>query len=199
MKKQIILIHGGEVFNTYEDYIKNLRLEEIELKDLFRKGWKKTLALKLGADWEVIAPRMPCGENAKYLEWKIYFEKIVPFTRDGVILIGHSLGGIFLAKYLSENKFPKKIKAVLLIATPHTEKFEHSLADFILPNSLLKLEKQGGSIFLYYSSDDMVVPIQNMKSYERDLPTAKMCLFSNYGHFSVEKFPEIIKDIKKLK
>jgi hypothetical protein len=51
---------------------------------------------------------MPNPMNARYNEWKILFKKIVLLLDDNVILIGHSLGAIFLVKYLSENKFPKK-------------------------------------------------------------------------------------------
>ena len=61
---------------------------------------------------------MPLQENAKYNDWKIFFERYIPFLRNNVILIGASLGGIFLAKYLSENKFPKKILSTYLICPP---------------------------------------------------------------------------------
>ncbi|MEK7607523.1 MAG: alpha/beta hydrolase, partial [Patescibacteria group bacterium] len=136
--------------------------------------------------------------NAKYIEWKIWFDKIVPFIENGVIFIGHSLGGIFLAKYLSENKFPKKIRATMLVTAPHSEKFEHSVADFVLPKKLKQFEKQGGEIFLYYSQDDQVVPFSNMKSYQKDLPKAHTQIFKDRGHFRQEEFPEIIEQIKKL-
>ncbi len=59
---------------------------------------------------------MPNKTNAQFEEWKIWFEKFIPFLNDGVILVGHSLGGVFLAKYLSENKFPKKIGGVFLVS-----------------------------------------------------------------------------------
>ncbi|MEK7607956.1 MAG: hypothetical protein AAB484_03525, partial [Patescibacteria group bacterium] len=66
MKKQVIIIHGGDVFDTYEQYIESLRRERVDLKDFFRKGWKKNLAERLGGDFVVIAPRMPNESNAKY-------------------------------------------------------------------------------------------------------------------------------------
>ncbi len=199
MKKQIVVIHGGDSFDTYEEYMENLRVEEINLEDFFRKGWKKNLAERLGDDFVVIAPRMPNEANAKYLEWKIWFDKIAPFIEDGVILIGHSLGGIFLAKYLSENTFPKKIRATMIVASPYTEISDRCMADFILPESLKQFEKQGGDIFLYYSEDDEVVPFKSLKGYEKDLPEADTCIFKDRGHFGQEEFPEIVAQIKKLK
>ncbi|MEK7163336.1 MAG: alpha/beta fold hydrolase [Patescibacteria group bacterium] len=202
MKKgiQVIAIHGGDAYDTYEQYIESLLKEKIDYKDFFKKGWKKTLAEKLDDRFEVITPRFPNEANAKYKEWKIRFEKIIPFINDGVVLIGHSLGGMFLARYLAENKFPKKIKATMIVASPHTEKLDHSLADFIIPKNLVPFEEQGGEIFLYYSNDDplMKEPMEHLKSYQRCLPNIHVRTFSDHGHFSGEEFPEIISDIKNL-
>ena len=75
---------------------------------------------------------MPNLINAKYNEWEIIFNKLVPFLNDTIIFIGHSLGGV-LAKYLSENKFPKKILATFLICAPYDDKdADYSLVDFNL-------------------------------------------------------------------
>ena len=105
MKQQIFVIHGGNASNSYHEYLKYLKAKKITLDDFHRKDWKTGLAEKLGRNFEVHNPAMPNKQNAKYLEWKIYFEKIIPLMKAPVILVGHSLGGIFLAKYLSEEKF----------------------------------------------------------------------------------------------
>ena len=62
----------------------------------------------LGGGYEVLIPQMPNSQNARYSEWKILFEKIISILDDEIILIGHSLGGIFLVKYFSENDYAKK-------------------------------------------------------------------------------------------
>src|SRR5690348_8942682 len=111
MKHQLIFLHGGDPYDTYEQFLASLKKQEIDLTRMKAKGWKEHLQAKLGPKFDVILPRMPNSMNAKYLEWKIWFEKLIPHMSKEVILGGHSLGGIFLAKYLSENKFPKKIKA----------------------------------------------------------------------------------------
>ncbi|MDR0369151.1 MAG: alpha/beta hydrolase [Candidatus Peribacteria bacterium] len=61
---------------------------------------------------------MPNKQNAKYKEWKIVFEKIVDKLDNNFILIGHSLGAMFIVKYLSEHTINKTIKKTLLLATP---------------------------------------------------------------------------------
>ena len=102
MKQQILVIHGGDTFDTYKDYLSFLKNREISLDRLrLKRDWKDILSEKLGENFDVLSPRMPNGTNARYKEWKIWFERVIPFIDKGVIFIGHSLGGIFLAKYLS--------------------------------------------------------------------------------------------------
>ncbi len=198
MKTQIIIIHGGDTFATHEEYLTFLGNYEIESLDYFRKkGWKSSLQEKLGESFDVIIPKMPCAINAKYEEWKIWFEKLSPLLNDEVILIGHSLGGIFLAKYLSENDFSKKILSLHLVAAPYDEETsQESLVDFALSKTVESLPKRADKIFLYHSQDDLVVPFVDVEKYQRDLPSAKLIVFEDRGHFNQEEFPELVKRVK---
>jgi len=65
MKKQIIIIHGGETFDTYKDYLKYLKDYEIDFEKLKRKRWKDNLEEELKNDFEIIKPQMPSARNAK--------------------------------------------------------------------------------------------------------------------------------------
>jgi len=205
-KKQILLIHGGEAFESYEAYFEYLKKAEFNMESEKEKDkrWRYSLEKELGQGFEVIAPTMPNKQNSKYKEWKIWFEKILPYIDDNIILIGHSLGGIFLAKYLSENDFPKKILATYLIAAPYDDKEYkekdggYSLADFALPDSLRRLEKQGGRIYLYHSKDDPIVPFAEVKKYAETLPSTEKEIFEEKGHFMQEEFPELIDNIRQL-
>lgn len=199
MKKQIIAIHGGDTFETYKQYISSLKNFKIDFERMMSKGWKDNLERGLGKEFEVVLPKMPNSLNAKYLEWKIWFEKIIPFFESKVVLVGHSLGGIFLAKYLSENKFPKKIIATFLVAVPYDDKnTNYSLADFKLKKDLSLLQNQSEKLFIYQSRDDDVVPFVDFEKYKKALPDANFREFKNKGHFSQKNFPEIIKEIRKV-
>lgn len=198
MKQQIVVIHGGDSFATYADYLAFLLTFPIDLADLFRKNWKNVLPEMLGSDYEVIQPQMPNKWNAKYEEWKIWFEKYIPFLRDGIVLVGHSMGGVFLAKYLAENEFPKKIKAVFLVAPPFNMDEGRALVEFVLPASLQNFEKQCGKILIYHSKDDSVVDFGELAKYQKVLQNATVKVFENRGHFTDEAFPELVSDIKDL-
>ncbi|MDE2040994.1 MAG: alpha/beta hydrolase, partial [Patescibacteria group bacterium] len=196
---QIIFIHGGSTYDSYDAYLEDLKAETFTADDfaaLTRKRWRDGLQEALGPDYAVIKPIMPCAANAKYLEWKIYFDKLVPFMRDGVIFVGHSLGGIFLAKYISEAEFPKDIGSVFLVAAPYATGPADKIVDFMLDGKLARLAELGPKVHLYHSKDDPVVNFGDLAKYQRLLPRAESRVCADKGHFLLEDFPGIVADIR---
>lgn len=193
------MVHGGETFKNQKDYLRYLETREISLTK--RVNWAGDyMDKKLGGKFEIIRPRMPLQENAKYSDWKIYFERFIPHLRDNVILIGGSLGGIFLAKYLSENKFPKKILSTYLVCPPFDDTVagEDLVGGFKLKSNLSLLEKSSENLHLLFSKDDDTVPVSHAEKYRNKLKSAEIVIYeSKNGHFNVPTFPEIVKMIKK--
>jgi|SRR5581483_4114573 len=199
MKQQVVLISGGTAFEKYEDFLKFLNELTPSLEYLKKKSWKNDLQDALGDDFDVVRLQMPNRMNAKYSEWKIYFDKYIPLFNDNVILIGHSLGGIFLDKYLSEKPFLKKIKATILIAPPFEDRgMQESLGDFALPGSLNNFSEQAGKIYLLFSKDDPIVPFAQLEKYKNALRKAVAIVFENKEHFSQDEFPELANLIKSI-
>jgi len=199
MKQQIVLIPGGNAFRKYEDYIKDLEDTKLSLSFFDKKDWKTGLGNILGEEYQVITPQMPNRFNARYKEWEIWFNKIADLLEDEIILIGTSLGGIFLAKYLAENTFSKKLKALFLVAAPYNTDPEGDLCDFVTDEDLSNIEKQTKHIFIYQSKNDEIVPFEDCQEYKKLLPEATLRVFENYGHFKLAEFPEIVKDIRLIK
>jgi hypothetical protein len=84
-----------------------LRSFEIDSLDyFFGTSWKNTLQQNLGEDFQVVAPRMPNQFDARYEEWKIWFEKLIPLLNDEVVLVGHS------SAISAENTLSKKITSL---------------------------------------------------------------------------------------
>lgn len=198
MKKQVVIIHGGDTFETYEEYLNFLRGYEIDVERYKsdKSDWKPWLRRRLGSGYEIVLPIMPNKTNAQFGEWKIWFEKFFPYLNDEVILIGHSLGGTFLAKYLSENQFPKKIKAVFLVGAVYDlDSEDYSLVSFVLPE---KLNLQTENTMIYHSKDDPVVSFSALEQFKKALPHAQTRIFEDRGHFNQEEFPELAEDILNL-
>lgn len=197
-KPQIFVIHGGMTFKNHKSYLHFLKNREISLAK--KVYWSNEyLQEKLGKDFEIIRPRMPLQDNAEYSDWKTHFERHFPQLRNNIILIGSSLGGIFLAKYLSEHKFPKKILAVYLICAPYDDTLpEEDLAGgFRLKSDLSLIEKNSNRVNLLFSKNDDVVPVSHANKYAHKLKNSKIIVYPHInGHFKISKFPEIVKMIK---
>lgn len=196
MKQQIFVIHGGTAFDSYDEYVAYLRSKTVDLDKLVSKDWKDRLQGNLDDDFTVYLLKMPNSQNAKYLEWAIWFEKYIPLMNEGALLVGHSLGAVFLAKYLAENRFPKTIKGVFLVAAPYDDDEGRKLPEFAITAPLAQLGAQAGKLFFYHSKDDPVVAFSELSRYERELPAATYRIFEDRLHFNMESFPEIVEDIK---
>ena len=184
-------------FKNKEDYLDYLRIREVSLEGYV--SWSDEYLKTSLPDYQIIKPRMPLKEDAKYEEWKIYFERFIPLLNNDVILIGNSLGAIFLAKYLAENVCPKTIKAVYLVAPPFDDSLydEDLVGGFELKEDLSALNSLKPTLF--FSRDDDVVPISQAEKYKAKLPNAKIIILDGKnGHFKVEEFPEIVAVIKAL-
>ena len=167
-----IYIHGGQVFETYEEYIEYLKKPPSPSYISWADQWLTENMLLRGET--VIRPRFPCKENAKYEEWKIVFEK---YLTEPQFVVGFSLGGLFLAKYLSENSNPL-IKHAFLVAPPSSlPGWEVTNTDFSAPATL------------FFSQDDKIVPFNTAEFYE-GLPQVHL---NGVNHFFCEDFPQLLE------
>ena len=199
MKTQVVVIHGGDAFSTHEEYLQFLKNFPLTIESVRpKRDWKSFLPEVLGEGYDVLAPIMPNKTNAQFSEWCLWFEKMFPFLEDGVILIGHSLGGTFLAKYLAEHTFPKRIGALFLVAAPHDAHTE-GVGDFLLPASLDGVRQQCATIVLFHSTDDDVVPFAQLAEYQQQLPNAHVTTFTDREHFNQSAFPELTSCITERK
>jgi uncharacterized protein len=202
-KQQVFYIHGASAYSDYQAYLQDLsRFTPRDLPWLPpRKKWTDALRADLGEGYEVFMPKMPNQNNAKYIEWKIWFERHFEYLRDGVILLGWSQGGYFLVKYLIENDTPFQVKALFLCAAPfNPDDFGgEDGGDFAFDtNAVSVLQGRVGKIFILHSKDDPVVPFSHGEQYAEALPHATFMTFEDKNHFLVEEFPELLDQIREL-
>lgn len=194
--RQVLIIHGGDSFSSYDAYMSDLQALEISYDRLKpQKKWKTWLAEQL-PDADVLLPTFPNGFNAVYDEWVIYFEKLLPLLEDGFSLVGHSLGAMFLAKYLSTHTLPRPAKQLVLVAGQYGTRQNDDLGSFVVTTAK-GLENSAGAIHLFYSEDDPIVDYASIHGFQKDLPMATSHTFSDRGHFLQPEFPELLAVLKQ--
>jgi len=195
-KRQVVTIHGGGSFipQAGETMLEIIAAKEPSLERMRRSvDWKGEIQERLGDAYDVLAPRMPNADAPHYREWKLWFEKILPLFEEDALFVGHSLGGMFLAKYFSENPQRAHVPALFLVAPPYDSmRYGWELAD------VEALASHAGKVFIYHSKDDEVVPFGENEKFKAALPGAAFRELDDRGHFNKDDFPEIVGDIRSL-
>lgn len=195
--KQVFIIHGGNSYNNYESYIQDLTSTPLDYERLkyaprwFNQGISQDLD-----EFDVLAPSMPNRQNAAYEEWKIVFEKCIPHFRNDVQLVGHSLGAMFLAKYLNDHSLPTKVRRVLLVSGGYDDDRNEELGSFRVLSAKGVLNNTD-EVHLLHSKDDFVVPFTELAKFQADLPSASSHIFEDRGHFLQADFPELYGLLKQ--
>lgn len=202
MKKQVVFIHGGDAFTKKADFLEHLRTVPLRTLPGKEKAqhWTETFASDLGEDYEVFMLSMPNKQNADFEEWSIWLLRHFAYLRDDVVFVGWSLGGMFLAKYLSLHSTPFSIRSLYLLAAPCGK--YHSLdgndcGTFQFdPEILPGLAKNVKNIQIWHSEDDFVVDFADAKKYQNALSEAVFNGFTDKNHFLTQTFPELLHSIK---
>jgi hypothetical protein len=194
MKPQIVFIHGGDAIRDPEKLYRLLRGRSFNPYEQ-RKRWREELFKNLSETHECHSLSMPNAFCADYEAWKIWFEKMVPYLRDGCILIGHSLGGGFLLRYLTENTMPVRVGQLHLVA-PVVLDLEDCEGFLIDTTTWAKFLTVPTVVHLWHSADDTLVPIAHSEAFAELYPAAVLHSFADRGHFLTESFPELEATIK---
>ena len=108
--------------------------------------------------FEVFVPDNTGGYSPKLSEWLGRIEQNKP--DENWILIGHSLGGVTILKYLEKTNMP--VAQTILLATPINEMKFTPLKNFFEQGfDWEKIKQNGGKINLIYELDDQVVPLEH--------------------------------------
>lgn len=147
---------------------------------------------------EILAqtPEMPEPYEPVYEKWCSVFNQFS--VNEYTILIGHSCGGGFLVRWLSENKI--KVGQVLLVApwTDPEKELSTGMFDFIIDPDLVS--KTAGLTVMYSLDDDETI-LKTVDELKAALPQAIFKEFSDKGHFTLEdtgtvEFPEILETLE---
>lgn len=148
-------------------------------------------------DIHTVALEMPHAYMPNYEVWKRELERFD--IDENTILVGHSCGGGFLLRYLSENP-NLQVDQVVLVAPwidPDDTK-KNNFFDFT-PNPRISTQSKKW-ISLFCSEDDMKDVIKSIDSILETYQNLKVQRFVDKGHFCLwdlrtEAFPELLDTI----
>lgn len=181
MKKQVLFIHSGgaQGLKQGSNYLISY------------------LRAMLGDDYQVLSPEMPEPEHPEYLPWKAELSKDLARLQNDAILVGHSLGGSVLLKYLSEEQVSKPIAGLFIVAAPYWGMDDWQVDEYRLEEDFQNHLPFLDHLFFYHSRNDEVVPFSHLATYAGKLPQATVRETQGQHLFSTG-LPELVADIKAL-
>jgi predicted alpha/beta hydrolase family esterase len=161
--------------------------------------WYPWLAKQLQLeDISAVVVEPPFPFRPRYEVWKKEFERfdITPET----ILVGHSCGGGFLIRWLSENK-DKKVGKVVLVApwlNPENNPVSDT-ADFFEFDIDPELASRTAGITIFNSDNDDETIHKSVEIIRSSVNDVAYREFQDYGHFCLENmntaaFPELLTE-----
>ena len=155
----------------------------------------KYLKTKLAGEFEILFPTVEKPNSPTYEKFKKMFASTFNDITEPIILVGHSLGGSTLLKYLSEEKPGISITALFLVATPY---WKSNMKEFQLKENFQASLKNIPAIFLYHSKNDSEVPFEHLKFYATAFKTATVRALPGKEHSFSKGLPQLASDIKYL-
>lgn len=146
-----------------------------------------------------IVPSFPTPYKQDYESWskilKAYFE--IGYITENTTFITHSLGGIFVIKFLLENKI--KVKKIITIAGFNNLEFEDDMdlyKSFYLDKDLSDIKLYSLERISLYSNNDPYVPQNDAENFADSILSEKI-LVNGLGHFNEKygytEFTELLK------
>ncbi len=156
-----------------------------------------SLQESLGPAYQVHYPMMPNEADPAYETYKTQLSKELASLNGQVVMVGHSMGGTVLLRYLTEEKVEKPIAGIFLVATPYWT-VEDWFDQHKLDKNLASPTHETLPICFYHSQDDPVVPFAHMAMYAAKLPQAIIHEFDGRGHQFHNDLSEVATDILSL-
>ncbi len=192
MKNNAVLIHG---LQSREEYY-NPKMPAPGVDHWFSWLKKQLLVNDIYAENPTIFKTF----QATYEQFVETIERCYALNED-TILVGHSFGGGFLVRFLSERNDIKVGKVVLvapwLNPMQSTELETQDFFDFKIDSELVSRTK---GLTIFNSSDDVESIQESVRMISEQVKGVKVVNFDGYGHFCYEnmkthEFPELLEEL----
>lgn len=142
--------------------------------------------------YSVFVPELPGGHLPKLDEW-LEIIKSYPINENWV-LVGHSLGGVAILRYLQEIDF--KVSQAIIVASPYNAMdFEGLDSFFDKPFDWEAIKNHAERIDLVYENEDPVVPLDHGQWFAKNLQ-APLHIIDGCMHTCVNELPILLEIIK---
>lgn len=185
--KNAILVHG---------YVRLSEANDPTYPTPSNNHWFPWLSKKLMMqDIHTVSVEMPKADLPTYVEWKKEFERYDVGAE--TILVGHSCGGGFLVRWLSENTEVSVDTLVLVAPSSGLNWPDKTFFDFEIDEGLKNRIKK---TVILVAEDDKEAILEAVKIYEEKLGNAKTIRLQKGGHLTLndmktDEFPELLEAI----
>ena len=154
------------------------------------ENWFEWLENKLStSDFQCFVPHFPTPSQQSYENWEklLNFYCDLGFINRDTIFIAHSLGPVFIAKYVIENDLT--IKGLITVSGFNNfisgmEEFDNMNKSFFIDNfQLSKLKDHMNYIHSFISDDDPNLPSEKTLEFAQTIG-GEIHLIPNGGHFN---------------
>lgn len=156
------------------------------------------LSHELGSNYRVTSPTMPLPDAPTYKNWERELAKRLSAHPPPKILVGHSLGGSVLLKYLSEHNQAIQAASLFVVAAPYWGSQDWEVEEFVLREGFPRYLPSELNICFYQSQNDEVVPIEHLSHYAKAIPNAKVRSVQHGGHTFKDGLQALVDDIRAL-
>lgn len=154
-----------------------------------------SLQRELGDGHEVRYPRMPQPDDPSYAGWSAAIDHELTNAEDGVVVVGHSVGGTILATYLAEEAPERRLGAIALIAAPFVGNGGWPSDDIAPAEDLGARLPRGVPVHLFHGLEDQTVPPEHADLYRRAIPHARVRLLHGRDHQLNDDLSEVARAI----
>lgn len=149
----------------------------------------------LGSSYRVAFPSMPTAEDSAFEDWTNVIRTELGKLAGPVVLVGHSVGGSVLLKYLAQQQVPD-VSSVHVLAAPFWGADDFwSWEDAELPADAASRLAYVPRLLLYHCQNDEVVPFAHLESLSQLLPQAIVKVVAGRGHQFGNDLAEVAAEV----